>query len=295
MENKFFVSYALNDHIDQILGQGGELCYLVKGEKEAVLIDGLEGAGSLKSFVEELTDLPVKLVLTHGHLDHIGAAFEYKCCMIHPDDMDLFYDERHLSRESRWQFARVPSPLASHQLADLRIEDVADACEVRMSPLYDGDIIDAAGIELEVIGVPGHTYGTVVFLDRMDRLLFSGDACNLNTLLGMKGSTSIEEYLESLHHLKTFDDAYDVMYGGHGTPPVDKSIVDDAIAMCERIIARTDEKVPARSLDHEPVYYGSARNPDITPRCGGLTNIQSKESEIKKGSVAKYRPFVKQI
>lgn len=295
MENKFFVSYPLNDHIEQILGQGGELCYLIKGEKEAVLIDALEGAGSLKSFVEELTDLPVRLVLTHGHLDHIGAAFEYRCCMIHPDDMDLFYDERHASRESRLAFAKVPSPLAAHQLTSLSIEDVTEACEVRMSPLYDGDIIDAGGIELEVIGVPGHTYGTLVFLDRKDRLLFSGDACNINTLLGMKGSTSIEEYLQSLRHLKTFDEAYDVMYGGHGTPPVDKSIVDDAIAMCERIIARTDEKEPAWSLDHERVYYGSARNPDITPKCGGLANIQYKESEIKKGSVQKYRPFVKQI
>ena len=99
MENKFFISYTINDHIEQILGQGGELAYLIKGENRAVLIDGLEGAGSLKAFVRELTDLPVTLILTHGHLDHIGAAFEYRECMIHPDDMELFYDARHFQKK----------------------------------------------------------------------------------------------------------------------------------------------------------------------------------------------------
>ncbi len=289
MENKFFISYTINDHIEQILGQGGELAYLVKGKNRAVLIDGLEGAGSLKAFVRELTDLPVTLILTHGHLDHIGAAFEYRECMIHPDDMELFYDERHFSKEARLGFAKVPSPLASHQLPSLSIDDVVEGCTVRMKPLYDGDVLELGGIELEAIGVPGHTWGTLVFLDRKDRILFSGDAVNINTLLGMKGSASVEDYLESLRHLKNFDDAYDVMYGGHGTGCVMRSIVDDAIAMCERIIARTDEKIPSFSLDHEPVYYASDHNPDYSPKCGGLANIQYKEEEILKGTAKKCR------
>ena len=32
------------------------------------LIDGLSGVGSLKAFVRELTDLPVEVVNTHGHV-----------------------------------------------------------------------------------------------------------------------------------------------------------------------------------------------------------------------------------
>ena len=289
-ENSFFEALKIRDHIWQILGQGGELCYLVEGKDRAVLIDGLEGAGSLKSFVRELTDLPVTLVLTHGHLDHCGAAFEYGECFIHPDDIALMYSPRHSSRESRFGFAKAVSPLTTHQDPALSLEDVVPPCAVKTYPLYDGDMIDAGGTELEVIGVPGHTFGTLVFLDRKERILFSGDACNINTLLGMEGCTSIEQYLESLHHLKKYEDAYDVMYGGHGRNTVDKSIVDDAIAMCERILAGTDDAEPAVSMDGSKVFYGSIHNPDYTPACGGLANIQYSRDRLYKKDVRRYQP-----
>ena len=42
------------------------------GKRKALLIDGLSGVGSLKAFVQELTDLPVEVVITHGHVDHWG-------------------------------------------------------------------------------------------------------------------------------------------------------------------------------------------------------------------------------
>ncbi len=290
MENRFFEALKIRDNIWQILGQGGELCYLIEGNAQAVLIDGLEGAGSLKAFVRELTDLPVTLVLTHGHLDHCGAAFEYGECCMHPDDIALMYSERHGSAASRLGFAQMKSPLCTHQTPSLKITDVIPEAPVKTYPLYDGDVIDAGGIELEVIGVPGHTFGTLVFLDRKDRILFSGDACNINTLLGMTGCTSIEQYLESLRHLKSFENEYDVMYGGHGRNTVDRSIVDDAIAMCERILAGTDDKEPAVSMDGTQVFYGSAHNPDYTPACGGLANIQYSTDRLWKKDVRRYQP-----
>lgn len=89
--SQFFEAVPVRDHIMQILGQGGELCYLIEGTERAVLIDGLVGAGSLKNYVREMTDLPVTLILTHGHLDHTGAAWEYGSCYIHPDDIALLY------------------------------------------------------------------------------------------------------------------------------------------------------------------------------------------------------------
>ncbi len=288
-ENRFFEALRINECTWQILGQGGELCYLVEGTERAVLIDALEGAGDLKGFLRELTGKPVTVVLTHGHLDHTGCVFEFDSCYIHPDDIALMYSRRHCSEEERLRFARMKSPLAGHQ-TDLAIEDIIPSRPVKTFPLYDGDTVEAGGITLEVIGVPGHTAGTLVFLDRKHRILFSGDACNINTLLGIEGSTSIEEYLESLRHLRTFADAYDVMYGGHGREPVAKSIVDDAIGMCERILAGTDEAEPAVSMDGTPVFYGSRHNPDYTPACGGLCNIQYSRERLWKKDVKRYVP-----
>ncbi|MBR2989972.1 MAG: MBL fold metallo-hydrolase [Solobacterium sp.] len=288
VRNEFFEAIEVRDRIWQILGQGGELCYLVEGKERAVLIDGLTGAGSLKAFIAEMTELPVEVILTHGHLDHTGAAFEYGHCYIHPDDIPLMYSPFHSSRERRFWFATMETDLATNRKPDLTIDDCVETVPVITYPLYDGDVIDLGDRTLEVIGVPGHTYGTLVFLDRKERILFSGDACNINTLLGLKGSTSIEQYLESLHHLKTYEDAYDVMYGGHGRNTVDRSIVDDAIAMCERILAGTDDAEPAVNMDGKTVYYGSAHNADYTPACGGLCNIQYDKEKRHRRDVSPY-------
>ena len=77
MESQFFRAKKIYDNVTLIAGLGGEQSYLIEGREKAMLIDGLAGVGSLKVFVRELTDLPVTLVNTHGHVDHIGADFEY--------------------------------------------------------------------------------------------------------------------------------------------------------------------------------------------------------------------------
>ena len=46
----------------------------------------------MKAFVRECTDLPVTLVLTHGHVDHAGASFEYGECYVNPADVALLYE-----------------------------------------------------------------------------------------------------------------------------------------------------------------------------------------------------------
>ena len=248
LENKFFSAKRVTGTAIKIAGMGGENCYLVEGSERALLIDGLCGVGSLKAFVRELTDKPVTMVATHGHIDHIGAAWEYGELFIQPDDIPLMYTKAHSGREARLGFAKFGAgPDAVHR-TEPTLRDVPPAGPVKTYPVYDGDIFDLGGVQLEVIQVPGHTYGTIVLLNRAERVIFSGDACNANTLLSLQGSTSIEEYLESLHHLHEYMDAFDGMLGGHGDGLVPKSIVDDAIAMCGRIIDRTDERCRSPQL-----------------------------------------------
>ena len=75
-KSKFFRAEKLFDNVTAIAGLAGELCCLVEGSEKALLIDTLVGVGSLKAYVRELTDLPVQVVNTHGHLDHCGGNFE---------------------------------------------------------------------------------------------------------------------------------------------------------------------------------------------------------------------------
>ncbi len=282
MQNKFFSAEKILPYVTRIAGMGGELCYLVEGTERALLIDGLCGVGSLKAFVRELTELPVMMAATHGHIDHVGAAWEYGELFIHPDDIALMYTPHHSGVEGRLGFACSPNPMGGEKRTTPTLRDVPAPRPVKTYPIYDGDVFDLGGVKLEVIAVPGHTQGTVVFLDRDARVVFSGDACNANTLLCLDGSTSIEEYQESLGHFKAYQDAFDVMYGGHGAIAVPKSIIDDGIAMCGRILAGTDEAVPTQSVDGGTAYLGSARGEKYLPACGGFCNIMYSRDTLHK-------------
>jgi len=53
------------------------ISYLVIGKKRAIIIDTGTGIGDLKQVVSELTDLPVSVVNTHTHWDHIGNNYQF--------------------------------------------------------------------------------------------------------------------------------------------------------------------------------------------------------------------------
>ena len=48
-------------------------CYLLCGTEKAVLIDTGLGVANIKDIVDSLTTLPVVVVTTHVHCDHIGG------------------------------------------------------------------------------------------------------------------------------------------------------------------------------------------------------------------------------
>lgn len=277
MESKFFQSKKIYDNVTLIQGLGGVQCYLVEGQERALLIDGLTGVGSLRAYVRELTDLPVMVVITHGHIDHTGVAYEYKECFINPDDIVLMYSKTHSDSAGRLGFAT-----GGGQKPGFGMEDVFPAVPVKTYPVYDGDVFDLGGTSLEVIQVPGHTRGTVVLLDRDNKTIYSGDACNANTLLGLEGSTSIEEYLESLQHLKAYDGEYEVMWGGHGPMSVPKSIVDDSIRLCEQILARTDDQIPTKSVGGADCLLAKKRGDNYLPVEGGFCNIVYSDERLHK-------------
>lgn len=278
MESKFFRAKKIYDNVTLIAGLGGEQSYLIEGSEKALLIDGLAGVGSLKAFVRELTDLPITLVNTHGHVDHIGADFEYGEAYIDPADIALLYE--HSDREMRLGFAKSGAMFGPLPV-DPRLDDVTVPGPIKTLPLKDGDIFDLGGVQLETISVPGHTRGTVVFLDRARGVVYSGDACNRNTLLFTEFSTSIEEYKESLLHFQSFKDAFELLWGGHGGQAEKKSIIEDALQLCDEIMAGTDDAVEAVSIGR-PCWYAKAKNERFQRLDGGVANIAYAKERIWK-------------
>ncbi len=276
---QIFQSQKDYDNVILIAGLGGEQYYLIEGSEKALLIDGLAGVGSLRAFVRELTDLPVTLVNTHGHVDHIGADFEYGEVCIAPADIALLY--AHSDTEMRLGFAKSGGTFAPLPV-EPRLDDVTVPGPIKTLPLSDGDIFDLGGVKLEVIAVPGHTNGTVVFLDRALGVVYSGDACNRNTLLFGEESTSIEQYKESLLYFQSFEDSFELLWGGHGGAAERKTIIADAIGLCDEIMAGTDDAVEAMGFDNRPCRYAKAKNERFQRLDGGMANIAYARNRIWK-------------
>ena len=73
----FYRAEKVNDRVTAILSLTGEIMYLVNGSERSLLIDTCVGAGNLRDFVEKLTEKPLTVLLTHGHVDHAMGAPEF--------------------------------------------------------------------------------------------------------------------------------------------------------------------------------------------------------------------------
>ncbi|MDR1279090.1 MAG: MBL fold metallo-hydrolase [Treponema sp.] len=276
MNSKFFTAKEIAPHTTAIIGLANELCYLVEGNTKTLLIDSLLGVGNLRAFCRELTDMPITLVNTHGHVDHTGGNFDFDECYIHPNDIALMYEKEEL----REGYVKNGIKNSGKHLVLLE-NDFTVAGPMKTLSVYDGFVFDLGERLIEVIAVPGHTAGTIVLLDRGNGIVFSGDSCNANTLLFLPHSTSIEVYRESLIRFKQFQPYFEVMWGGHGLRAVPKVVIDEAVALCDEILAGTDDAVESKYLGR-PCFYGKKKDANFKRLDGKIANIAYSRDKIRR-------------
>lgn len=141
-------------------------CYLVEEEDGFTLIDaGMPfcRSGILKAAVR-LGKPIVRIVLTHAHQDHVGALDGLKQAL---PDAGIYISERDA------RLLAGDTSLAAHE-PNLPIKGSVPA-NIRTKPdvlLREGDRIGS----LEAVAFPGHTPGSMGFLDTRNRILIVGDA-----------------------------------------------------------------------------------------------------------------------
>lgn len=128
--------------------------------RESALVDPGGDADKILAALAQLGLTPSQILLTHGHLDHVGAAAELAAQLnipiIGPHKLDAF-----------WLDAL---PVQSQMFG---LDECAPLTPDRW--LEEGDSVQVGDIQLEVLHTPGHTPGHIVFFDRAGRLLVSGD------------------------------------------------------------------------------------------------------------------------
>jgi glyoxylase-like metal-dependent hydrolase (beta-lactamase superfamily II) len=219
--------------------------YLVLGENRAALIDTGMGVGNLRRLVEEITDLPIVVILSHAHNDHIGSAWQFDDVGIHPAEADDLSSGQSAERLANWfSPSEMSGPLPS------TFDPIGYSIPGRNPDRYynDGDVVDLGGRQLEVIFAPGHSRGGLVFLDRADRTLFSTDVVYLRSLYLLNPDSSPTDYATTLVRLAPLTPALDRLYPSHGPTPIDPGVIPPMRdAMREIAAGRKPEKVEYES------------------------------------------------
>lgn len=164
--------------------KGKANCYLVIGEEKALLIDGCWGIGDLKGNIQRLTDKPVIASATHRHPDHTCGLRQFGDYYVSEKD-NIFFNRMLENR----LFGMAVVLSEKEKIQPYHRKGMGKAL-----PLYDGQIFDLGNRFIEVQEIPGHTVGSVMFLDHENKLMFTGDDVNPKLWMHGTGATTLEEW-----------------------------------------------------------------------------------------------------
>ena len=252
-----FETKDLGNNIIRIEGQGAVGMYLVIGEEKAALLDTGLGANNLKEFVETLTDKPVEVYLTHGHLDHAGGMYYFDEVHMSRKDLDVLKGNTKKDRIDYLNLIRTY--MGKNEWEE---DDVCDVRNLVITDIKDGEKIDLGGRTLTAIDFSGHTKGSMAFYDDLSGYLFVGDCCNNSTFLFLDESTSLEHYMNSLKRVKKeWMPKVSHVIICHDYDIVPDDCIDNVIECCKKILTDEDDKEtfvhPNPMFDGMPVRWAA--------------------------------------
>jgi glyoxylase-like metal-dependent hydrolase (beta-lactamase superfamily II) len=237
------------------------ISYLALGEERAALIDTGYGMGDMRGLVELLTDLPVTVVITHTHIDHIGHNTAF-------DDVAVF--DHQFARDNASQgrdYDRLSGALGEGMVWMPYAEEFIPesfsipAFEVHRW-LKDGDVVNLGERSLEIRHIPGHSPDSICLLDRSNRLLWTGDMFYNAPLYVYSDTSDLDEFIESYQKMVDLSEHYDWLMPSHNETYVDKEVISRVLKASKDIKAGRGGKYREQNrrgtLIHRYDYEGFA-------------------------------------
>ncbi len=200
--------------------------YLITGKRRAVLFDTGMGISDIKKVIHELTKLPIVVLNSHTHDDHVGGNWEFDT--IYGMDTDFTRQNARGSREDA-QAEIAPGEICGP------LPTGFDAKSYQTRPwkithyMYDGETIDVGGRSIEVIATPGHTPDAISLLDRANGLLFTGDTYYPAPIWLFRPETDLDAYGRSVRRLAALAPKVKLVLGAHNIPVADPTVLTELV------------------------------------------------------------------
>lgn len=226
MKNTSFKSVCIFPDTWKISGDGCD-CYLLIGEKEALMIDAGCSTNNIQAYAQTPTERPLNKVLnTHAHFDHTGGNGYFK---------EILCTEG-ISRSAKNY---------------MDCDGSAYPLDYDFTLIQDGQIIDLGNRHLQIIVLDCHSPENLAVIDLDRRLLFPGDELEADQVLLLPGyaektgqlhasaGASVEQYLDAMKKLAEHSDFFDFICPAHNGSPVAPCYLTWYIELAEQIIAGT--------------------------------------------------------
>ena len=185
-------------------------CYLVCGKERAALIDTGLGVSNIKAIVDTLTSLPILVLTTHVHWDHIGGHKYFEKIAVQQQEEEWLKTFPLPISMVKQNLTRLPCAFPQ----DFNIDTYQIFQGQPQMVLRDGDIIDLGKRQLTVIHTPGHSPGHCCFYEPDRKYLYSGDVIYSGCLDAFYPTTDPVQFFDSVRKVSMLDIAK-VLPGHH--------------------------------------------------------------------------------
>jgi glyoxylase-like metal-dependent hydrolase (beta-lactamase superfamily II) len=203
--------------------------FLVVGSKRAVLFDSGMGIGRISDVVKKLTPMPVTVLNSHTHFDHVGGNHEFA------DVRNL--DEPFSQASARGEVSEALRDYAKDSLSEDRVCGALPTGVARgeyamptwqvSSSVRDGELLDLGDRMLEVLYTPGHTPDSMCLLDAANGLLLTGDTYYSGEVFLWAPETDVARYESSIERLAGLAPGLKLLLPAHGPPVAEPSQLID--------------------------------------------------------------------
>jgi len=222
------------------------------GGDRALLFDTGMGISNIQAVVSGLTKLPVSVVNSHTHNDHVGDNWRFSD--VYGMDTD-FTRTNALGSKQDAQAELAPEELCGALPAGFDAKAYATKPFHITHWLHDGDKIDLGGRTLKVIGTPGHTPDAIALLDEKNGLLFTGDSFYLGPIYLYRPETDLDAYVASMEKLAALVPRLQLLLPSHNTPVADPGYLPKVVSAMQQV-RRGEVKPVAKDGKHEYLFEG---------------------------------------
>jgi len=199
------------------------ISYLILGDTAALLFDTGMGIQPIQAVVKELTSLPVTVLNSHTHFDHVGGNADFPRILA----LDKPYTRANARGFPHEVVAGEVAPDALCRPLPAGFDSATYHTRAWKATrrIGDGYRVQLGGRTIEVLEVPGHTPDAVALLDRRNGLLWTGDTFYEAPIWLYVPETDLDAYEASIARLVKIAPSVRKLLGAHNVSVSDPQLL----------------------------------------------------------------------